>query len=167
MAKPSLIQRLPNLDQPNIQIHVDLFRPILATGRQHKYILCTTDTFRKYTMVTAVVPTQMYTNGWKEFVDKFSQELFTLLNVQRTKTSRAHPQCNVQVDVFNKTIKKYLASFMDKTILHWENFLLALMLSYNFHSTITTMLFQLYFRVKPCLPSFSNPEIQHIHYSKE
>jgi hypothetical protein len=30
---------------------------------------------------------------------------------------------------FNKTVKKYLASFVADTTLNWENFLLALMLS--------------------------------------
>ncbi len=42
--------------------------------------------------------------------------------------------------VFNKTVKNYLASFVDDTTLDWENFLPALMLSYNtsYHSTIAT-----------------------------
>jgi hypothetical protein len=57
----------------------------------------------------------------------------------------------VQVEVFNKRVKKYLASFMDDTTLNWENFLLALMLSYNtsYHSTITTTPFELLFGEKP------------------
>jgi hypothetical protein len=36
----------------------------------------------------------------------------------------AHPQCNAQVEVFNKTIMKYIASFVDDTTLDWENFCL-------------------------------------------
>jgi hypothetical protein len=57
----------------------------------------------------------------------------------------------VQVEVFNKTVKKYLASFVNDTTLDWENFLPALMLSYNtsYHSTITTMPFELLFGEKP------------------
>jgi hypothetical protein len=31
-----------------------------------------------------------------------------------------HPQFNAQVEVFNKTLKKYLAFFMDDTTLDWE-----------------------------------------------
>jgi hypothetical protein len=51
----------------------------------------------------------------------------------KTKTSPAHPQCNSQVEVFNKTVKKYLASFVNDTALNWETFLPvpALALSYN------------------------------------
>jgi hypothetical protein len=52
--KPPLLQPLPIPDKPNMQIHADLFGLMLAAGRQHKYILCITDTFTKYVMVTAV-----------------------------------------------------------------------------------------------------------------
>jgi len=41
-------------DQPNIRIHADLFGPMLAARRQHKYILCVTDAFTKYALVTAI-----------------------------------------------------------------------------------------------------------------
>jgi hypothetical protein len=50
-------------------------------------------------------------------------------------------------------------------MLDWENFLPALMLSYNtsYHSTIATMQFKLLFSKKPQLLSFPNWEIQRIH----
>ncbi len=72
------------------------------------------------------------------------------------------------VEVFNKTVKKYLASFVDDTTLDWENFLPALMLSYNtsYHSTIATTPFELLFGTKPRLPSFPNPDIQRLHYGE-
>jgi hypothetical protein len=80
----------------------------------------------------------------------------------------AHPQCNTQVKVFSKTVKKYLASFVDDTTLDWENFLPALILSYNtsYHSTIATTPFELLFGTKPQLPSFPNPDIQRVHYGE-
>jgi hypothetical protein len=145
---------------------------MLAAGHQHKYILCITDAFTKYALVTTIenkeaetaaeaifsewfckfsIPSQIHTDGRKEFVNKLSKELFDLLNVEHTKTTPAHPQCNAQVEVFNKTVKKYLASFVDDTTLEWENFLPALMLSYNtsYHSTILTTPFELLFSTKP------------------
>jgi hypothetical protein len=82
---------------------------MLAAGRQHKYILCIMDTFTKYAMVTSVenkeaetvakaifsewfckfgIPSQIHTDGGKEFVNKLSNELFTLLNVSHTKQLR-------------------------------------------------------------------------------
>jgi hypothetical protein len=89
------------------------------------------------------IPAQIHTHSGKELVIKLSKELFDLLNVEHTKTTLAHPQCNAQDEVFNKTVKKYLASVVDDTRLDWENLLPALMLSYNasYHSTIATMRF--------------------------
>ncbi len=114
------------------------------------------------------IPAQIHTDGGKEFVNKLSNQLFSLLNVKHTKTTPAHPQCNAQVDIINKTVKKYLASFVDDTTLDWENFLPALMLSYNtsYHSTIATTPFELLFGKKPRMPSFPNPDSQRLHYGE-
>jgi Integrase core domain len=133
----SILPKKQSNERPNVRIHANLFGPMLAAGCQHKYILCITDAFTKYALVTPVenkeaetvakaivsgwfgklgIPAQIYTDGGKEFVNKLSNELFTLLNVQHTKTTPAHPQCNVQVEVFNKRVKKYLASFVDETL---------------------------------------------------
>jgi hypothetical protein len=132
--KPRLLPPLPNPNHPNVRIHTDLFGPMLAAGHQHKHILCITDRCMKYALIMAIenkeaetvakaifnkwfckfgILEQIHTDGRKDFVNKFSNELFTLLNVQHTKTTPANPQCNAQVEVFNKTVKKYLASFID------------------------------------------------------
>jgi hypothetical protein len=78
------------------------------------------------------------------------------MNISHTKTSPAHPQCNAQVEVFNKMVKKFLQSFVDDTTLNWETFLLALAISYNtsYHSTIATTLFELLLGEKSWQPSF-------------
>jgi hypothetical protein len=82
--------------------------------------------------------------------------------------SPAHPQCNAQVEVFNKTVKKFLQSFVDDTTLNWETFLPALAISYNtsYHSTIASIPFELLFGEKARLPSFPNEDIQKIHYGE-
>jgi hypothetical protein len=102
------------------------------------------------------------------FVNKLLAELCELLNVQHTKTTPNHPQCNTQVEVFNKTVKKYLASYVDETTLNWDEFLPALMLAYNtsYHSTIATTPFELLFGVRPRLPSLPAPDIQRVHYGE-
>ena len=94
------------------------------------------------------IPAQVQTDNWKEFVNKLSIELFDLRNVEHIKMTLAHPQCNAQVEFFNKTVKKYLASFLDETTSDWENFLPALMLSYNtsYHSTIATTPFTFWYQ---------------------
>jgi hypothetical protein len=114
------------------------------------------------------IPAQIHTDGGKEFVNKLSAELFQLLNVQHSKTSPYHPQCNAQVEVFNKTVKKYLASYVNESSLNWDEWLPALMLAYNtsYHSTIATTPFELLFGVKPRLPLLPAPEIERHHYGE-
>jgi hypothetical protein len=114
------------------------------------------------------IPAQIHTDGGEEFVNKLLAELCELLNVQHTKTTPYHPQCNSQVEVFNKMVKKYLASYVDETTLNWDEFLPALMLAYNtsYHSTIATTPFELLFGVRPRLPSLPAPEIQQHHYGE-
>jgi hypothetical protein len=62
----------------------------------------------------------------------------------------------LQVEVFNKTVDKFLASFADLGALNWENFLHGLALGYNtsYHSTILTTEFELLFGEKARLPFF-------------
>jgi hypothetical protein len=61
-----------------------------------------------------------------------------------------------------------LASYIDETILNWDEFLPVLMLAYNtsYHSTIATTPFELLFGVCPILPSLPAPEIQRQHYGE-
>ncbi len=72
------------------------------------------------------------------------------------------------MEVFNKTVKKYLASFIDESTLNWQDFLPALMLAYNtsYHSTIATTPFERLFGVKPRLPSLPAPDIEWVHYGE-
>jgi hypothetical protein len=161
---------------------------MLGMKKKSAYILCITDAFTKYAVVTKVdikdaetvaraifhnwfckfgILGQIYTGSGKECVNNtLSAELFELLNVKHSKTSPYHPQCNSQVEVFNKTVKKYLVSYVDKSTLNWNDFLPALMLAYNtsYHSTIATTPFELLFGVKPHLPSFPAPEKETHHY---
>ncbi len=83
---------------------------------------------------------QIHMESGKEFVNKLSEELFQLLNISYTKTSPAHSHCKAQVEKYNRTVKKFLQSFVDDTSLKWETFLPALALSYNtsYHSTTAT-----------------------------
>jgi IS30 family transposase len=104
---------------------------------KNAYILCITDAFTKYAVVTKIdnkeaetvakaifenwfckfgIPAQIHTDGGKEFVNKLSAELFELLNVQHSKTSPYHPQCNSQVEVFNKSRNIWLPLLMKQLL---------------------------------------------------
>jgi len=182
-TKPTPQQPFPIPERPNWRIHADLFGPDVDSQQQQKI----RDMHHRYAVVTSIqnknaetvadaifkewfckfgIPAQIHTDGGKEFVNKLSAEMMELMNVSHTRTLPAHPQCNSQVEVFNKMVKKYLASLVDDTALNWETFLLALALSYNtsYHSTNATTPFELLFGEKARIPSFPNKDIQKVHY---
>jgi Integrase core domain len=95
---------------------------MLTADSNKKFVLCITDAFTKYAVVTSIqnknaetvadaifkewfckfgIPAQIHTDGGKEFVKRLSAEMMELMNVSHTKTSPAHPQCNSQVEIFN------------------------------------------------------------------
>jgi hypothetical protein len=115
---------LPIPQCPNLWIRADLFGPMITADSYKKFVLCITNAFTKYSVVTAIankdaeavadaicrkwfskfgIPAQFCMDGGKEFVNKLSTELFQMLNVNFP----AYPQCNAQVEVYNKTVKKF------------------------------------------------------------
>ena len=189
LAKPLPLQTLPTVDSPNYRIHIDLFGPLKTSEHGNKMILCITDAFTKYAEVVAIpdksaetvanelmvqwfcrfgTPIQIHSDNGKEFVNKLSKELFNLLGIKHTTTTPAHPQCNAQVEVFNKTVAKYLASFVDNSTLDWEQYIPALMFSYNtsYHSTTHTTPYELLYGMKPRTPSLPAADIERKFYGE-
>ncbi len=112
-------------------------------------------------------PVQIHSDNGTEFVNKLNKELFKLLDNKHT-TTPGHPQCNAQAEVFNKTMAKYLASFVDGSTLDWEQYLPALQFSYNtsFHYTISTTSFEILYGMKPRTPSMPGRDIQRKFYGE-
>ena len=147
---------LPLCSEPNQRIHIDLFGPLKTTdGKAH--VLCITDAFTRYaelcvvnnkeavTIATAIItqwicrfgiPDQIMSDGGKEFCNKILSHICSILKIAKNKTTPAHPQCNAQVEIVNKTIKKYLATMTDNA-LDWEPLIPTLAFAYNttVHST--------------------------------
>ena len=105
---------------------------------------------------------KLYRTMGKEFCNQLADELYKLLNIEHTVTTPYHPQCNAQAEVANKTIQKYLASFVDKTTLDWEMYLAPLAFSYNtsLHRSIKATPYFLTYGQDARAPSFPNPDIQ-------
>jgi len=188
-AKPTPLQPLPTVDQPNQRIHIDLFGPLKTSAHGNKMVLVMTDAFTKYAEAIAIPnkeaetvameifihwicrfgsPIQIHSDNGTEFVNKLSKELFKLLEIKHTTTTPGHPQCNAQAEVFNKTMAKYLASFVDESTLDWEQYLPALQFSYNtsYHSTISTTPFELLYGMKPRTPSIPGQDVQRVFYGE-
>ena len=180
---PALLTPLPQPTEPNQRIHADLFGPLVIPSRDKHYILCMTDAFTKYVELVALpnkeaptvceaifekwicrysVPVEIVTDQGREFCNKLSDELYKLLKMTHQTTTSRHPQCNSQAEVANKTIAKYLSSFVDGTTLDWEQFLAPLMFSYNtsFHRSIKTTPHFLTFGIEPRISSFPTPDLR-------
>ena len=188
-AAPPLMSPLPQCTAPNQRIHADCFGPLLVTGKSKKIILCITDAFTKYVELVALpdkealtvtsaifnrwicrfgLPLEIVTDQGREFNNKLSEELYKLLRIHYQTTAARHPQCNSQAEVCNKTIAKYLNSFVDKSTLDWEQYIAPLMFSYNtsFHRSIKNTPFLLTFGIEPRLPSFPNPDLREKFYGE-
>ena len=160
---------------PNQRIHADLFGPLKTSEKGKKFILVITDAFTKYIELVALenkeastvtdaifnnwlcrfgIPAELVTDQGKEFTANLCKLLWEKLDVIHSTTSPRHPQCNSQAEVANKTIAKYLAAFVDEQTLDWEQYLPALMFSYNtsFHRAIKTSPFFLTYGIEPNLP---------------
>ena len=72
------------------------------------------------------------------------------------KTAPYHPQTNSQAEVANKTIAKYLNSFVNDSTLDWEQYVYPMMFSYNtsFHRSILNTPHMLNFGVQARQPAF-------------
>ena len=180
---PSMLTPLPQCTEPNQRIHADLFGTLKAPAKSTKYILCITDAFTKYVELVVVpdkeaetvseaifihwilrygIPMEIITDQGKEFCNKLSDELYQLLNVTHNTTTAYHPQCNAQAEVANKTIKKYLQSFVDSTTFNWEEYIGPLMFAYNtsFHRTIQTSPYFLTFGTLARQPNFAPADLR-------
>lgn len=187
---PSLLTPLPQCTEPNQRIHADLFGTLKAPARSKKYILCITDAFTKYVELIVVpdkeaetvseaifihwilrygIPMEIFTDQGKEFCNKLSDELYELLNVKHNTTTAYHPQCNAQAEVANKTIQKYLQSFVDSTTLDWENYIAPMMFAYNtsFHRTIQTSPHFLTFGSLARQPAFAPTDLREKYYETQ
>jgi hypothetical protein len=171
----AFLEPLPVPSAPNQRIHADLFGPLRTSEHGKKFILCITDAFTKYvelvalsnkeslTVATAIfykwicrygVPLELVTDQGREFVAKLSKDIWDKLQLVHTTTTARHPQCNSQAEVANKTIARYLGSFVDDSTLDWEPLLGPLMFSYNtsYHRSIKSSPFFLTYGVDPRLP---------------
>lgn len=147
-------QFFPPCSGPNQRIHADLFGPLKSGSSSNSYVLVVTDAFSKFVRLTKLegkdaitvakalvddvyvfgCPKVIVTDQGNEFCNELQRNLWRLLDIEHKTTTPYHPQCNGQAEVFNKTIKHYLATAIldarDST-LNWELYLGPLAFSYN------------------------------------
>ena len=151
---PAPNQFFPPCTGPNQRIHADLFGPLKSESHANSYVLVVTDAFSKFVRLTKIdgkdaitvaqalvrdvyvfgCPKVIVTDQGNEFCNELQQHLWRLLDIEHRTTTPYHPQCNGQAEVFNKTIKHYLATAIldaNDSTLNWELYLGPLAFSYN------------------------------------
>lgn len=111
-AKPTPLQPLQTVNQPNQQVHIDLSGSLKTSSEGNKMVLVMTDAFTKYAEAIAIPhkhvemvameifvhwicrfgsPIQIHWDNETEFVNKLSKELFILLEIKHFTTTPGHP----------------------------------------------------------------------------
>ncbi|MBM3428406.1 MAG: DDE-type integrase/transposase/recombinase, partial [Bacteroidetes bacterium] len=175
LPPPDVSHPLTTCTNFNERVHLDLFGPLKSVHGGHRYILCMTDAFSRYATMTVITdkeastvidaifkhwickfgtPIEFLTDRGKEFVNKMNDEMCKLFQIKHLKTSGYHPQTNTYAEVCNKTIARYLASFVDKTTLNWEDYVEPMNFAYNtsFHESTRLTPFFLTFGREARLP---------------
>lgn len=108
------------------------------------------------------VPVKIITNKGEEFCNKLQDELWQLIGTSHLTTTTYLPQCNSQAEVFNKTIAKYLSSFVNSSPFDWEDLLALLVISYNtsFHRSVLNTPHFLTFGMKARQPGILAPDVR-------
>ena len=179
----NLLSPLPQCTEMNQRVHMDLFGPLKTSAQGKKFVLCITDAFTKYAEMLAIenkeavtvgkavferwickfgTPLEIVTDNGREFCNALSKELYKLLQIKHSTTTPYWPQCNSQAEVANKTIQKYLASFVNESTLDWPLYMAPMAFAYNtsLHRSIKSTPFFLTYGTQPRYPSFPNPEVQ-------
>jgi hypothetical protein len=157
------------------RVDCDLFGPVATSRQKNNYILVITDSFSKtchshgyprqggHGRRTGYLGTPLHlwrasdTFDGREFRNSLQKQIWEALGIRHNVTTPYHPQCNTQVEVWNKTLKHYLATAIldaEKSTLDWESYLGPLMFSYNTAIHLATQLsqFETVFRYNPRVP---------------
>ena len=152
---PQQPQTLPDTTRPNVRIHVDLYGPTKAPDGSNRYIMVTTDAFTKIVRLSDLpnktaaavsqallddwifiygVPASIHSDQGSEFASDMQKTLWDLLKIKHSTTTPYHPQCNGQVEVFNRVMSNYLRKMIlqaEEATTEWQQYLGPLMFSHN------------------------------------
>ena len=181
---PAPLEPLPVPSKTNERIHIDLFGPLKSSQAGNTYVLVITDALTKLVRLFAApdkeaatvarllldgyiyihgVPKSIQSDGGKEFCNELQTALWKSLDIEHAVITPHHPQTNAQVEIFNKTMAKYLRTAIEDgsdTTLDWELYLGPLMFSYNtaVHKSTTISPFYATFGYDPRVPLWETPE---------
>ena len=76
-------------------------------------------------------PEQLHSDQGKQFEGQLITEVCKLLNINKTRTTPYHPQCDGLVERFNRTLLNMLATCAKDHPFEWEDYICKVCMAYN------------------------------------
>jgi len=153
----------------------DFAGPFNRTPRGNKYLQVISDLYTKYMMVipqpnketitaaktlvdrwccTFGIPDICLTDGGKEYQSKLWDATCELLDIERSKTTPFHPECDGQSERLVRTSKQTIAAYVNELQDDWDTALPEFAYAYNssVHGTTGVTPFEAMFGRRPKLP---------------
>ena len=137
---------------PMQMVTVDILGPLPRTENGNSYILVAADYFTRWMEAWPIpnqeakpvaerftkemfyrfsFPEKLHSDQDRQFESEVMQEICRLLQVQKTCTTPGHPQSNVLVEQFNRTLLNMLSTVVRDLHSTWDYHLRAICMAYN------------------------------------
>lgn len=137
---------------PLESVAIDILGELIRTKKGNRFLLVITDRFTKLTKtvplkrITATAVAHAFVHHWvfhygpprtllsdngSQFMARFFTEVCRIMGTKNVYTTTYHPQCNGQVERFNRTILSALRSYLGDHPRDWDEFTSALTYAYN------------------------------------
>ena len=156
-------------------VAVDILGPLPESTAGNVYVLVAADYFTKWVEAFAIPnqeaitvakkltdqmfcrfspPEQLHSDQGRQFESDLLKEICDIFQIKKSRTTPYHPQCDGQVERFNRTLLHMLTTTLKGHPFDWEDHLAKVCMAYNtsIHSTTGFSPYFLMFGRKPRLP---------------
>lgn len=141
-----------NVGAPFERVAMDILGPLPLSRSGNRYALVIADYFTKWLEVVPIpnqeastvarafvrefvcrygAPLELHTDQGRNFESNLMKEILQILGIRKTRTTALHPQSNGMVERLNRTLLRYLSSFVDANQKDWDEWIPLFLLSYR------------------------------------
>ena len=123
------------------RLSMDILGPLPLTKRGNRFVFVVCDAFTKWTEIFAIpdqtaptcasillnevigrygCPYDLHSDQGRNFESDIIRDLCKLLNIRKTRTSARRPQCNGQVERYNRTLIKMIRAYLKGEQNNWD-----------------------------------------------